>query len=67
MIATMLTFYAALKYILDSFLIFRVPEAVLIIIVTTSCIYLIATLLGTCIHERKIHKEEIMCPGLYVR
>ena len=44
----------------------RIPEAVLIIMVTTACVFLAATLLGTCVHEKRINKEESLCPGLTV-
>lgn len=42
-------------------------EAVLIVMVTTVCIFLTATLLGTCVHERPKDSEEYICPGLTVR
>lgn len=45
---------------------FRILEAILIVMVTTVCIFLTATLLGTCVRERKDDKEEIYCPGLTV-
>ena len=45
----------------------RVLEAVLIVMVTTVCIFLSATLLGTCVHERPSDNEEYLCPGLTVR
>ena len=44
----------------------RIPEAVLIIMVTTSCIFLAATLMGTCVHEKNINHEEVLCPGITV-
>lgn len=44
----------------------RILEAVLIVMVTTVCIFLIATLLGTCVKERADDNEEYLCPGLTV-
>ena len=46
----------------------RIPEAVLIIMVTTSCVFLAATLLGTCVHEKRTNENETLdlCPGLTV-
>ena len=48
------------------FLLLRILEAVLIVMVTTVSIFLIATLLGTCVHERADDNEEYICPGLTV-
>ena len=45
----------------------RIPEAVLIVMVTTVCVFSAVTLLGTCIREKKDSKEEMRCPGLTVR
>ena len=45
----------------------RVLEAVLIVMVTTVCIFLTATLLGTCVQERADDGEEKNCPGLTVK
>lgn len=45
----------------------RVLEAVLIVMVTTVCIFLSATLLGTCVHEKPSDNEEYLYPGLTVR
>ena len=45
----------------------RVLEAVLIVMVTTVCIFLTATLLGTCVQERADDGVEAKCPGLTVR
>lgn len=44
----------------------RIPEAVLIIMVTTVCIFLAAMLLGTCVHKHAIDHTELTCPGLFV-
>ena len=45
----------------------RIPEAVLIIMVTTACVFIAGTFLGTCYSNKHIDERERLCPELFVR